>query len=526
MVPPFVDAVGHCVTNSRAPRTTSTGAFCARLSLVAVPTTAQVIADHTTLDAAETAILEHLVDEWGLLADLSFSDLILWVPGSDDNVFWAAAQQRPNTGPTALEDDVVGDDIFYEPEHLVTEAYLSRQISHTSGNKLHAGIPVDVEAIPVVRNGRCIGIVEIHTNRMGVRAPGALEDAYLDAANLLESMVHRGQYPMAGDRTVPWLSPRVGDGMIRVDKRGYITFASPNALSAFRHLGLSGDLEGESLSSVLHELLPDQKGTARQRPKFGSSVLVAREIDLNGDDDICLRLRSLPVTDDAGPAGQLLLVRDVSELRRRERQLVTKDATIREIHHRVKNNLQTVAALLRLQSRRIQSPPAKEALQDAMQRVQSIALVHEILSQQFDGAVYFDEIADRLLRMVAEAAVVGNSVTVQREGSFGKVPADVATNLSLVLTELCQNAVEHGFPGRRGQVLVEPVREGSELVVEVSNDGLPLPPNFDVMRTESLGLSIVVTLLHDMGGSFTLESPPGRWTVATVRIPLDRGAQP
>lgn len=485
-----------------------------------VPTTAQVFADHTNLDDEQIAMLEQLVEEWGLLADLAFSDLILWVPDVDDNVFWAAAQQRPNTGPTALEDDVVGEDIFYEPEHLVTEAYLSRRISRTSGNKLSAGIPVDVAAIPVVRKGRCIGVVEIHTNRMGVRAPGALEDAYLDAANLLELMMLRGQFPMGGDRTVPWLSPRVGDGMMRVDKRGFITFASPNALSAFRHLGLGGDLEGEFLTTVLYELLPDRDIAELQRHQGGGLTLQAREIDLDADNDICLRLRSLPITDERGPAGHLMFVRDVSELRRRERQLVTKDATIREIHHRVKNNLQTVAALLRLQSRRIQSPPAKEALQDAMKRVQSIALVHEILSQQFDGDVLFDEIADRLMRMVADAAVVGNSVSVKREGSFGRVPAAVATNLSLVLTELCQNAVEHGFPGRRGQVLVEPVREGDVLVVEVSNDGLPLPPDFDVMRTESLGLSIVVTLLHDMGGTFTLETPPGRWTVATVRIPL------
>lgn len=482
--------------------------------------TAQVIAAHTDLDGEDTATLEQLVDEWDLLADLSFADLILWVPDVDDNVFWAAAQVRPNTGPTALEDDVVGDDIFYDPEHLVTEAYLSREISRTSGNKLNAGIPVDVVAVPIVRQGRCIGVVEMHTNRMGVRAPGALEDSYLDAANTLVGMVFRGEYPMAGDPSVPWLSPRVGDGMIIVDKRGFVTFASPNALSAFRHLGLSGDLEGESLTAVVRELVPGQNREPVERPLLQHRSLVSHEVDLQGEGEISLRLRILPVTDEKGPAGQLVLVRDVSELRERERQLVTKDATIREIHHRVKNNLQTVAALLRLQSRRIQSPPAKEALQDAMKRVQSIALVHEILSQQFDGAVAFDEIADRLLVIVAEAAVVGNSVTVKREGSFGRVPAEVATNLSLVLTELCQNAVEHGFPGRRGQVLVEPVREGDELVVEVSNDGLPLPPGFDLTKTDSLGLSIVLTLVHDMGGTFTLTTPPGRWTVAAVRIPL------
>lgn len=479
-------------------------------------TTAQVMTEHTDLGDDDKAWLERLVEEWELLADLSFSDLILWVPGIDDNVFWAAAQIRPNTGPTALEDDVVGEDLSYDAEHLVTEAYLSREICSTSDNKLHVGIPVDVHAIPIVRCNRCIGVVEMHTNRMGVRAPGALEDAYLDASRLLVDMVYRCEYPMAGEPTVPWLSPRVGDGLIRLDDRGTVIYTSPNALSAFRHLGLSGDLDGESFVAVLGNLSIDRQPV--DRPVLRRQ-LVAQELDVERG-DVSLRIRVMPLTDKHGVIGQLAMVRDVSELRNRERQLVTKDATIREIHHRVKNNLQTVAALLRMQGRRIVSVAAKEALSDAMKRVQSIALVHETLSTSFDSDVYFDEIADKLLRMVTDVAAVGSQVTLKRQGSFGKVPADVATNLSLVLSEVCQNAVEHGFPGRRGQVLVQPINADGELLVEVSNDGQPLPPDFDLEATESLGLSIVEMLVADMGGTFTLESPPGRWTVATVRIPL------
>ncbi len=93
-----------------------------------------------------------------------------------------------------------------------------------------------------------------------------------------------------------------------------------------------------------------------------------------------------------------MLVRDVTELRRREEQLLTKDATIREIHHRVKNNLQTVAALLRLQARRTAPPEAREALRESVRRVTSIALVHETLSQTLDESVAFDSIADELVR--------------------------------------------------------------------------------------------------------------------------------
>ncbi|MFZ0531055.1 MAG: histidine kinase N-terminal domain-containing protein [Propionicimonas sp.] len=477
----------------------------------------QVIADHCVLEKADHDWLDQLVDEWSLLADLSFADLILWVPDVDDNIFWACAQVRPATGPTSLEDDVVGEEIAYDPEHLVTEAYLSQEISRTSGNKLHAGIPVNVMAIPIMSGERCLAVVEMHTNQMGVRAPGALEDAYLEAAQVMAGMVHRHQFPLGGDRRVPWVSPRVGDGMIRVSQAGVIRFASPNALSAYRRLGLAGDLLGEEFVAVTRSLhrqrSPVERSVAASLAGRGSAELDLESATAN------VRLRVLPLTDENGPDGLLVMCRDMTELRSRERQLVTKDATIREIHHRVKNNLQTVAALLRLQARRIESPEAKGALGDAMKRVAAIAVVHEILSQAFDTTVRFDDVADRLLRMVGDVAATGGKVRMVRQGSFGSVPADVATSLSLVLTELCQNAVEHGLRDRSGEVLVIPQQADGELLVVVKNLGEPLPENFRIGNSTSLGLSIVSTLVADLGGEFTLTSD-AEATTATVRVPL------
>ncbi|HEY5844650.1 MAG TPA: histidine kinase N-terminal domain-containing protein, partial [Mycobacterium sp.] len=430
-------------------------------------TMAEVIAEHTALSPGDVAWLEHLVAEWHLLADLAFSDLILWVPDVDENVFWACAQVRPTTGPTALEDDVVGEDVYYDNEHLVTEAFMSGEIVLTSGNQLNAGIPVDVHAIPVVQDGRVLGVVEAHTNRLGVRAPGALEDAYLEAANVLSGMVHRCEFPSGGDKSVPWVSPRVGDGMIRVDADGMVTYASPNAVSVYRRLGLTADLEGENLAAVTMSLLRNRAPVEMALP----TVLRGRgplEVEIETP-DVQLRLRIINLNDAEEPCGQLVMCRDTTELRSRERQLVTKDATIREIHHRVKNNLQTVAALLRLQARRISSPEAKGALTDAMKRVGAIAVVHEILSQAFDTSVKFDDVADRLLRMVVDVAATGGPVQLKREGTFGYVPADVATSLSLVLTELCQNAIEHGLGEERGVVWVKPRQSEGLLVVEVTN---------------------------------------------------------
>ncbi len=483
----------------------------------------QVLADHTGASGTDTQILQRLVADWHLLADLSFSDLICWVPGRDDNEFFAAAQIRPATGPTALEDDVVGEMISYDPEHLVTEAYLSEEICETSDNKLQAGIPVDVWAIPVMRDGRCIAVVERHTNQMGVRAPGELEDNYHDIADILADMLWRGDFPDGLGRSTG--SPRVGEGIIRLDVTGVVTYASPNAVSAYRRLGLTGDLVGERIAEVTRDLAgrnPVDEATYKQLIGKKSS-----EIDIETD-RASIRLRVLPLTDADGRIGTLLVCRDTTELAFRDRQLVTKDATIREIHHRVKNNLQTVAALLRLQARRISSPEGAAALQDAMGRVQAIAVVHEILSQSFAGAVAFDDIIDRLLRHVGDVAASRGKVHTVRTGSFGDVPAAAATSLSLIVSELCQNAVEHGYGSGSGTVRVTPHRERGRLIVEVSDDGVGIPDGFDVAdagRT-SLGLSIVTTLVQDLHGTFLLRRNPDGGSTAVVEIPMTRTSAP
>lgn len=477
---------------------------------------AQVIGQHSDLAAQDRDHLVALVREWHLLADTSFSDLLLWVPDRDDAIFWAAAQIRPNTGPTALEDDLVGDCVSYDPEHLVTTAYLSGEIVETTENQLASGNPVGIWAVPVMRHGQCIGVVERHTNQMGIRAPGALEDTYLEVAAVLTDMLWHGVFPI-DPPSVASVSPRVGDGLIRTDEQGVVTYASPNATSAYRQLGMVGDLLGENLAEITSELGGEPDEVARgPKDAFGRRPS-EMTIDLA---QASMRLRVLPLTMDSSPVGGVTLCVDNTALRERERQLVTKDATIREIHHRVKNNLQTVAALLRLQSRRMGTPEAKAALKEAVSRVQSIAVVHEILSQSFDETVCFDSVADQLLAMVGDVAATG-TVRSHREGSFGLVPADAATSLSLALTELCQNAVEHGLGSSSGTVRVCPHREGSMLTVDVVNDGSQLPDGFEIGSTKSLGLSIVTTLIDDLGGVFTLENnPDGKGTTARIVIRL------
>jgi two-component system, sensor histidine kinase PdtaS len=202
--------------------------------------------------------------------------------------------------------------------------------------------------------------------------------------------------------------------------------------------------------------------------------------------------------------------------------LLSKDATIREIHHRVKNNLQKVAALLNLQARRTAIPEARRALAESVRRVNSIALVHEALSVSVAERVDLDELVDKVLPAIGDGATAESRAKVRREGSFGELPAALATPLVLVLTELVHNALAHAFdPGCAGEVVVSARRVAGALDVVVADDGRGLPPGFDVESSNGLGLQIVRTLVDsELDSALQLQAREGGGTEALIRLPL------
>jgi two-component sensor histidine kinase len=489
-----------------------------------VPSLSAVVRRHTDLDEDDIAWLQLLLADWQIIADLSFADLVLWLPDRQGTGYWAGGQMRPTTGPTAYVDDIVGSFVAMGKRPLVDAAYTRGRIAREGDPEWRDEVPVRVEAIPVRRGDRVIAVIARNTNLLGVRTPSRLEISYLQTAADLTKMIASGHFPEPGQRSDHADSPRVGDGFLRVDAGGRVVYASPNALSVYRKLGLTGDLAGHVLADLTRELVPPRK---RPDEETLSAVLGARshrDTEI-GSGDVALIVRSIPLRPDGEHIGGLILLRDVTDLRRRDRELVTKDATIREIHHRVKNNLQTVAALLRLQARRIGSPEATAALEEAVRRVGSIAIVHETLSQAVEETVDFDDVADRLARLVTDVGLA--RVRVRREGRFGMLPSESATAVAMVLTELLQNAVEHGYPGEGehgtgGEIVVRAERRGGRLEVTIDDDGKGLPQGFELDSTPSLGLSIVKTLVEsELGGHLVLGSSPLGGTRADVSIPLD-----
>lgn len=507
-----------------------------------MPTLNETLKRAPDLLPADVEWLHQLVGDWQLISDLSFADLVLWVqvgekrasagdtrgsvggeqprggnlrragdaeepPVSADERAWVvAAHIRPNTGPLVIFEDVVGTSATPSRSVLLDRCAATGEPVRAPRAEWHVDRHIREEAYPVMRRGSCLAVLTRLSNLATMRTPSRLEITYRSTADILAMMIASGRFPLTDIPTVHRRgAPRVGDGVLRLDVDGIITYSSPNATSAVHRIGHKDEIAGESLSRIVTDVLQDHSIVDESLPLVVTGKAPWRsDIEARG---VSLSLRTVPLWADEQRVGALVLLRDVTELRRREREILTKDATIREIHHRVKNNLQTVAALIRLQSRRVPDQQARAALLEAERRVGTIALVHETLSRTLDEAVEFDEIVTRGLTAVIEVAGNAGTVSWCLEGSFGKVAAEDANALAMVVTELVHNAVGHGLAPDGGQLTITAARErgndGDELLtVTVEDDGVGMPEGFRAGGS-GLGTQIVSALVQDLRGTIT-----------------------
>ena len=497
-----------------------------------------LLAEHTSLPDAAAAHLQRLVAEWQLLADLSFADYVMAVKDADGHLVYVA-QVRPNTAPTVFHHDEVGQraDTPASPQGsnpLIGQAYDSGQIERTDIASRVGDMLLERVAIPVTYDGQVIAVLGRTGDAAGSLRPSPLESAYRDAAEALCQMVVEGTFPLVEANTLGLSTPRAGDGFIRLGRDGRVQYASPNALSALHRMGWSSDLGSADLNTVLAGLVTD----SFEATDAANMLREAATVDSLPSPDTPLRMeldarrasvlvRAVPLRGGGFSRGAVLLIRDVTEVKRRDLALISKDATIREIHHRVKNNLQSVSALLRLQARRTGNPEAVVALKEAVARVSSIALVHEMLSGSVDEEVDLDQVVDRLIPTLVEVTSAdsgGTHVNVHRGNRLGVLPADLAMPLVMVLTEVIQNSIEHGFtPGEAGaEIEVDGDRDLRGLTVRVSDNGAGVPDGFDLESSDRLGLQIVRTLVaNDLRGDITIGPRDcGTGTTVELKVPL------
>jgi two-component sensor histidine kinase len=468
----------------------------------------------TGMSGADLIHTERLVATWRSLADLSFSDLLLIAPlaGEEGHRFVVLAQVRPVTGQTSYPQDLVGSVVDEVERPLLTRAWRTGEIVEGDATALGSKDLVRVKCIPMRRGGRVIAVITQESPVSFTRRHGDLERAYLQAFDRFAHMIAEGSFPFPVDEIDVESAPRVGDGVIVIDHDTRVAFASPNAVSSLHRLGIHTYAQDQALADIGFD-------DNAARIAMNTRLPVAEELEHG---EVSVLTKVLPQLEHGQPVGAVILMRDVSDLRRRDRMLLSKDATIREIHHRVKNNLQTIASLLRLQTRRLRTPEARAALAESERRIRSIAIVHETLSREPGDIVHFGEIVRPLARLVEDTASSPElRISFTVDGDAGDLPGEVATPLAVVLNELMQNAVDHAFPeGTKGaQVSVRLRRDDDHVVVDVVDNGTGLPEPFSLEGGQGLGLSIVHALVTgELGGSIEMVSRDG--TAVCVRVPV------
>lgn len=461
-------------------------------------------------DDARRRHLDNVVANLQLVADMGYGDVALAVPGVAGTLS-VIGDARPNTAVAPIASSRVGRGLSSSEETEAYAAFMQGAPVRGERHRVVRGIKYVTAAWPVGAP-HAYAVVLRDLSEHVAESAGAMEHAFMEVAEELIEMLCSG--PLTDVRTGELFAAvrTAGDGVMRVGTLGQITYASPNAVNIMRLAGVDTALIGMQASA-----LPG--GGFGISPVLGTRRAIAVEAEVA---ERVLGYRSIDL-----PAGALVLVEDMTEARRREQEIKVKDATIREVHHRVKNNLQTIASLLRIQARRSDSDEVRRALAEANERVGSMAVVHDLLAGSDEERVDFTQAARTVVGLVRRGLVGEEShVEVSVTGSTGLVDAHAATSLALAVAELVHNAIEHGYPpGATGRVEVAMRRVPGELVLAVRDDGAGLPEGFDAAVSANLGLAIVRTVVEDdLRGTISFSSARGATVTVRVPLPDDRKA--
>ena len=488
-------------------------------------TLAELSDDFTSLSEAAVDHLLRLTASWSLLADLSFSDMVLVAPDEntvDNEEFVVLGQVRPNNRSTLIVDDLIGSIQPSSEWPLVKQAFEAgrRTVGEVALPAISQAVPV--WCIPVRFDGQVIAVL---VRLQGpLRGPASLyEQAYLSIFERLCSMVSDATFPYREDTVAGPGMPRVGDGIILINDVGEVEFATPNATNALHRLGVYASTEGKTFVEAGLRMRVVERCL-----EYGIPAM--EEVDRSND--VAILFHCVPLFDRGVVTGVVVLLRDVSDLRQLNRLVLNKEAAVREVHHRVKNNLQTISSLLRLQARRSDEHDTVVALQEAERRVRSIAVVHEVLSREPGEEVVFDEIVRSIVLLVEDTVLALHPVEIVVNGELGTLPTDLATPLALALTELLTNAVEHAFidfggPDNEhvGVVTLDLSLDGDYAVAQIRDNGRGLEADFKLEVATSLGLSIVRDLIRSqLNGTIEMTNMPfadGGGTMVRVVVPTE-----
>ena len=450
--------------------------------------------EYTDLTEVQARILTHIRAAIGFAADISRNQIYICAPGKNKDMIVILAAGKPSfdTRKTYFSPG----ETFLTDEFAITSTVLKMGKKVVGRKELAIGRIVGITAYPVLDNAG-IPFAVIGIMASGIRQQQVLTDT---ANQILQVPLPEREY-----RAV-----RPQDGVIILDAVGRIMYANDPASGitlVFGNENIDKAVEGKLLAHLpmVQEVM--EKGRVVQGEEKAGPMT--------------LSIWALPLMQSGRVMRIILLVSDITAVREKEQQLLVKESVIKEIHHRVKNSLNTVAGLLRMQSRRSDNPETRSALKKAVDRIVSISQVHDILAHQsgedIDWEILLDKLCDLSVRSLG-----GGGIRLERIRAQGPVilSSDKAVHLSIAVNELIHNAIGHGLEGQEQGILrVEDRVEGDSLHIIIQNNGELLPEGFG-KKSYGLGLQIVTTLVElELRGTFCFVNEGDRVS-AEITCPL------
>ncbi|KIL39779.1 histidine kinase [Gordoniibacillus kamchatkensis] len=474
---------------------------------------AELILGHTILSPDDVEVIEDLARQLQFIADVTQSDVFIDCPLADKSSALVVAEAHPSAAPSLYKSSVTGQRAYAHNEPAVMFCLASGQQVIGSRGISQEMIAMEQNVVPIVSrsSGKVIGALIMEKD---ISAKVQQEK---DVERLMETTKQLSETLLTVAMSEGRMQSIMHEGIVLFDERETVTYANPRALDMLGKIGHAAAVEGRSVAELFYgklsrERVLEQAGILREELQIGSAAL---------------ELKAVMIYREQQAVGGLVLIRDISELKEKEKKLIIQSAVMKEIHHRVKNNLQTVSSLLRLQMRRTKIAEAENVYRDSINRINSIAIIHEMLAYDGLELIRFNDVADRVVKnIVSQAAKLDQNIRTRICGDELILPSDMATTLALVTNELVQNCVAHAFSDRAaGNIDISLQHSGRIVSLCVADNGRGIDPAGRAAKKDRLGLKITETLVQEnLNGTMSIDTG-AQGTAVQIRFPLTN-AQP
>lgn len=451
----------------------------------------------STLVASDIERIERVVETAIMLSNILNMDVFIDCPTKDRNRAIVVYHARPEKN-SLYSKNISGEIATSQKEPAVFRTFLTGLPSRNYKAITQEEQQVFQNVIPIFNEIKEVIGVIITEYRDTQKEYFDFEAFNLSTSNLLKKL----------DLSRASIPDFVKDGIIVFNHEGRVTYINKIAKNIYGALGYPKNIIGEDFHNVIL--------TKNNIEEILSEKVESVEVTIS---NFVLNISYFVTCLEEDHCNIIMLIRDVTKEKNSEQELIFKSIVIKEIHHRVKNNLQTIASLLRIQKRRVKSEEVKEIIDETINRILSIAVTHELLSE--NG---IDSLSVKTIIQLIYNNFFKNSIDKNKKIEFNMVGDDFivdsskATSIALVINELIQNALHYAFIGREcGTIEITIKKDTFFSKIIVSDNGVGMDES--KYRENSLGLMIVERLVVDkLKGNFELKSSIDKGTKVEFEI--------